>query len=421
MKNILTALTIYAMLSSGASAQTKLTLEECYIKARENFPLIKQKEYVAKSKDYSVSNVWKGYFPQVTISGQTTYQSDVTALPITIPGMTIESLTKDQYKAVADVTQVIYDGGVMSNQADIQRSNAEIDDQKVEIELLKVKDRINQIYFGILLLNEQLVQTDLIKKDLNASLDKLNAALTNGTATKPNVDILKAELLKTVQREIELKSSRKSFIDMLGLLINQRLEESQKLEQPVIQNISETEEINRPELKLYTTQKNLIDNQSGLTLSKILPKASLFFQGGYGKPTLNMLKNDFDWYYIAGARLTWSISNLYTFGNENEISKLNKKSIDAQKETFLLNTNLSLKQQSSEIEKLNKLIKVDGEIISIRTSVKESAKAQLENGVITSNDFIRELNAEDQAKQNLTIHTIQLLLAQQNYRITTGN
>ena len=146
----------------------------------------------------------------------------------------------------------------MSAQADIQKATADADDQKIEIELLKVKDRINQIYFGILLLNEQLVQTDLIKKDLNASFDKLNAALANGTATKPNVDILKAELLKTVQREIELRSSRKSFIDMLGLLINQRLEESQKLEQPVIQNVSGIDEINRPELKLYTSQKILL-------------------------------------------------------------------------------------------------------------------------------------------------------------------
>lgn len=421
MKIFLMAAAVYTLYASGISAQTKLTLEECYSKARENYPLIRQKEYVAKSKDYSVSNVWKGYFPQVTISGQATYQSDVTSLPITIPGMLIESLTKDQYKVVVDVSQVIYDGGVMGAQAEIQRSNADADDQKIEIELLKVKDRINQIYFGILLLNEQLVQTDLIKKDLNASFDKLNAALANGMATKPNVDILKAELLKTAQREIELNSSRKSFIDMLGLLINEHLNESLKLDLPIIQNVLGTEEINRPELKLYTSQKNLIDNQSGLTFAKILPKASLFFQGGYGKPALNMLKNEFDWYYMAGARLTWSISNLYAFGNDNELTELNKKSVDALKETFLLNTNLSLKQQSSEIEKLNKLIKVDEEIISIRTSVKESAKAQLENGVITSNDFIRELNAEDQARQNLAIHTIQLLLAQQNYKLTRGN
>jgi len=402
-------------------AQSKLTLNECYDKARANYPLIKQKEYIAKTKEYNVSNVWKGYLPQITISGQATYQSDVTSLPIALPGMKIESLTQDQYKAIADVSQIIYDGGIMSAQANVQRASADIDEQKLEVELLKVKERVNQIYFGILLIDEQLTQTELIKKDLDASLNKLNAALANGTATKPNVDILKAELLKTEQREIEIKSSRKAFVEMLGLLINQRLNEEAKLELPQTQSITESNEINRPEVKLYSSQENLIENQSGLTLAKILPKASLFFQGGYGKPTLNMLKNNFDWFYIAGARLTWAMSNLYTYGNESEVIALNKKSVEAQKETFLLNTNLSLKQQSNELEKLNSLIKVDKQIIEIRTSVKESAKSQLENGVITSNDFIRELNAEDQAKQNLAIHTIQLLLAQQNYKLTTGN
>lgn len=402
-------------------AQSKLTLNECYDKARANYPLIKQKEYIAKTKKYNVSNVWKGYLPQITISGQATYQSDVTSLPITLPGMKIESLTQDQYKAIADVSQIIYDGGIMSAQANVQKATSDIDEQKLEVELLKVKERVNQIYFGILLIDEQLTQTELIKKDLYASLNKLNAALANGTATKPNVDILKAKLLKTEQREIEIKSSRKAFVEMLGLLINQRLNEEAKLELPQTQSITESNEINRPEVKLYSSQENLIENQNGLTLAKILPKASLFFQGGYGKPTLNMLKNNFDWFYIAGARLTWAMSSLYTYGNESEVIELNKKSVEAQKETFLLNTNLSLKQQSNELEKLNSLIKVDKQIIEIRTSVKESARSQLENGVITSNDFIRELNAEDQAKQNLAIHTIQLLLAQQNYKLTTGN
>ena len=421
MKNILTALTISALCASGAFAQTKLTLEECYSKARENYPLIKQKEYIVKSKDFSVDNVWKGYFPQITISGQATYQSDVTSLPIAIPGMKIESLTKDQYKAVADISQVIYDGGILSAQSGIQKASFAIDDHKVEVELLKVKDKINQIYFGILLFNEQLIQTDLLKKDLHASLAKLNAALQNGTATQPNVDVLKAELLKADQKEIELKSSRKTFRDMLGLFINQQLDESLILEQPAANFSMEKDEINRPELKLYSSQEEMIESQNGLTLAKILPKTNLFFQGGYGKPTLNMLKNEFDWYYMAGVRLTWSIANLYTFGNENEMARLNKKSVEAQKETFLLNTNLSLKQYQNEIEKLNGLISIDEQIIEIRISVKKAALAQLENGVITSNDFIRELTSEDQAKLNLAVHKTQLLLARQNIKLTTGN
>lgn len=409
------------LFTSLINSQTRLTIDECYSKARENYPLIKQKDYIIKSNEYSISNIWKGYFPQVTLSGQVTYQSEVTSIPILIPGIKIEPLSKDQYKAIAEVNQTIYDGGIMAARADIQKASAAVENEKVETELMKLKERVNQIYFGILLLDKQLVQTEIVEKDIIGGLEKLSAALTNGTATHSSVDVLKAELLKTIQKKIELKSSHRSYIDMLGLLINQPLDETVLLEQPNNNFNTDVREVNRPELKLFYSQENLMVEQRGLNLAKILPKASLFFQGGYGKPALNMLKNSFEWYYIAGARLSWSISNLYTYDYENEIIEINKKSVEAQREVFLLNTNLLLKQQLREIEKLKELIEVDKQIVEIRTSVKEVAKSQLENGIITSNDFIRELNVEDQAKQNLAIHAIQLLLAQQNYKLTLGN
>lgn len=420
MKKIL-FISLLLIVPEFISPQTQLTLEDCYEKARINYPLIKQKDYINRTKDYSVSNVWNGYLPQITLLGQATYQSDVTEVPLPLPGIVIERLTKDQYKVAVDVTQTIYDGGVMSSQASIQKSINEIDDQKIEIELVKVKERVNQIYLGTLLIDTQLNQIDLVIEDLNASILKLEAAHANGTATKPDVDVFKAELLKTEQRKIELSSSRISYINMLSLLINKKLDESTTLSTPSQINFHSTEEISRPELRLYSAQKNLIENQSGITSSKIIPKANLFFQGGYSKPGLNMFKNDFAWYYITGIRLTWSLSNLYSYRNESEINELSKLNIDAQTETFLLNTKLITNHQLQEIDKLKKLIEVDKGIIELRTSVKEAAKAKLENGVITSSDYIRDLNAEDTAKQNLEIHKIQLLLAQYNYKITTGN
>lgn len=420
MKRLL-FITLLLLSTDFITPQSQLTLEDCYEKARINYPLIKQKDYITKTKDYSVSNVWNGYLPQITISGQATYQSDVTELPIVFPGIVIERLTQDQYKVYADVTQTIYDGGIMGSQAGIQESVNEIDNQKIEIELLKLKERVNQIYLGVLLMDTQLTQLELVKNDLNASISKLDAAYLNGTATKSDIDVLRAELLKTEQRKIELNSSRITYLNMLALLINEKLNESTKLSTPSQIDFLSGEEIIRPELKLYSAQKNLIENQDGLTVSKIIPKANLFFQGGYSKPGLNMFQNNFDWYYITGIRFSWSLSNLYSFGNESEINQLNMKSIDAQTETFLLNTNITVNQQLQEIDKLKKMIEVDGSIIDLRTSVKESAQAKLENGVITSNDYIRELNAEDTAKQNLEIHKIQLLLAQYNYKITTGN
>jgi outer membrane protein TolC len=418
---ILLLLTLLLLSFNFVKAQSQISLEECYEKARENYPLIKQKEYIEQSKDYNVNNVWKGYFPQITILGQATYQSDVTQVPAALPGIVIQRLSLDQYKVVADVTQTIYDGGIMSSQAGIQESFSEIDNQQIEIELLRVKERVNQIYLGVLLLDAQLTQLELVKDDLNASISKLDAAYKNGTATKSDVDVLRAELLKTEQRKIELNSSRISYINMLGLLINENLNESTNLSTPSQINYLKTDEIIRPELNLYSAQKNLIENQDGLITSKIIPKANLFFQGGYGRPGLNMFINDFAWYYIAGIRVSWSLSSLYTYGNEGEINQLNLQSIDAQTETFLLNTKITTNQQLQDIDKLNKMIEVDKSIIELRTSVKLAAESKLENGVITSNDYIQELNAEDTAKQNLEIHKIQLLLSQYNYKITTGN
>jgi len=420
MKRLL-FITLMLLSPEFIAPQTQLTLEECYEKARTNYPLIKQKDYIAKTKDYGVSNIWNGYFPQITLLAQASYQSDVTEVPMPLPGIVIQRLSKDQYKVAVDVTQTIYDGGIMSSQSGIQESVNEIDDQKIEIELLKIKERVNQIYLGILLIEAQLNQIELVINDLNASISKLDAAYANGTATKSDVDVLRAELLKTEQRQIELNSSRLAYINMLGLLINESLNESTIFSTPSPINYLSVEEIIRPELKLYSAQKNLIENQDGIIVSKIVPKANLFFQGGYGKPALNMFVNDFDWYYITGIRFSWSLSNLYSYGNESEINQLNIQSIDAQTETFLLNTKITTNQQLQEIDKLKKLIEVDKSIIDLRTSVKESAKAKLENGVITSSDYVRDLNAEDTAKQNLEIHKIQLLLAQYNYKITTGN
>ena len=233
--------------------------------------------------------------------------------------------------------------------------------------------------------------------------------------------MIKAEYLKVKQRELELFSTRNFLLNNLSLLINERLDETTKLRTPAEIIFSSHAEIQRPELNLLSAQKSLIENQSWLSDSKIIPKASLFFQGGYGKPTLNMLKNNFDWFYIAGIRFSWSLSSLYSYSNENEISDLNKLSVEAQKDAFLLNTKINLNQQKSELIKLEEMIKVDEEIIELRKSILNAANAKLENGTITSNDYLRELNAKDSAEQNKILHKIQLLQTQYNYKITSGN
>jgi outer membrane protein TolC len=420
MKRSLTVLLVLPVMLYAQ--EPTLSLQKAYELAQQNYPLIKQRELIKQTSDYSVDNLGKGFLPQVFFSGQATYQSAVTEpnLPGTPPGVIVQILDKDQYKLLADVNQLIYDGGAIKQQKNIQGLSDDVEQQKIEVELYKLKERINQVFLGVLYLDEQLKQVDLIKADLDNGIKRVEAQVNNGVAFKSNLNVLKAELLKTHQRAIELKSSRKGYIDVLSLFINQQLPENTKLERPVADGSVLSTDIQRPELKLYSTQEKLLGSQFNLVDSRNRPKASFFFQGGYGRPGLNFFKNDFDFFYTTGIRLNWSIGGLYTEKKEKKILELNLKTIDIQKEVFLFNTNTQLKQQQSEVEKLQKLIATDDEIIDLRIKVKDAARAQLENGVITANDYLREVNAEDQARQTLISHQIQLLQALINYQTISG-
>ena len=410
------------LLAIGVQAQdNRLTLEQAYDLARQNYPVIKQKDLVRKTADLTIENLNKGFLPQFTISGQATYQSDVTRIPITIPGIKLDIPGKDQYKVQAELSQLLYDGGTTNAQINVQNANAQVEDQKAEVDLYKVKDRINQLYLGIMLVDEQVKQVDFVKNDIQLGIKRVEAQVKNGTAFRSSQLTLEAELMKNDQRVIELKANRKGLVDVLSLFINKQLPADVQLEQPVIPATLVKESVARPELKLYTYQNELFRVQNGLVSAKNRPRTSLFIQGGYGRPALNLLNNNFDWFYITGVRFNWSLGNLYTTKKERELLQVNQRLVDVQKELFLLNTNTQLKQQQAEVDKLSQLIQSDQQIIGIRSQVKEAANAQLSNGVITANDFLKEVNAEDEAKQSLITHQLQLLMAQINARTISGN
>ncbi len=403
----------------GQSSQS-LNLNVCYQLAENNYPLVKQYALLDKTREYSLTNASKGYLPQINVGGQASYQSDVTQIPISLPNIDIPSISKDQYKLYGEVSQPLTDLFTVKHQKELIHANSAVEEQKVEVELYKLKERINQFYFGILLIDAQLTQAETLKKDIRSGMNKNDVAIANGIALKSSSDILRAELLKADQRTIELKAMRKGYADMLSLFINRPVKENTILEKPY-RAASLMTKINRPELKLFETQKSTFDVQSKLIDTKALPRFSLFFQGGYGRPGLNMLNNNFDLYYIGGARLTWNISSFYTQKQEKQLLNLSQNALEVQKETFVFNTNLTLKQQDSEILKLEELIQTDQDIVRLRESVKLSAQNQLAYGTTTTNDYLTYINAEDQAKQNLIIHEIQLLMAQYNFKTTSGN
>ena len=402
----------------GGEAQIRtITLEDAHLRARQHYPLLRQNSLIRQSESVAVQNLNKGYLPQLSLQAQGTYQSDVTQLAISLPGA-MAPPDKDQYKATADFSQLLFDGGALSESKKVQRAAAETEVQRLEVELYKLRERIDQLYLNILYTEQQQKQIALVQQDLDTGINRLEARVRYGVALRSGLDILKAERLKTRQRSMELHAVRAGLISALATLTGLKLDMDTDFQVP--QPPTATGTIRRPELKLFEKQDLQLQQQERLIMAKNLPKASFFGQGGYGRPELNFLKNEFDWYYLAGIRLSWNLAPLYSQAGERRLLNLNRQTIETQKETFLLNTRSQLEQQSAEITRLEELLATDREIIILRERVKNASRSQLENGVITASDFLQEVNAEDQARQAEITHRIQLLQARITLQNITG-
>jgi len=431
--NILHRRTVVLLLFLGPllTYSQALSLDSAISLSRENYPQVKQKELIRQAAGLNIENIRKGLLPQLSFSGQASYQSEVTAINVAIPGFTIPSPDKDQYRMTADITQLLYDGGITRQQQKIQQLGAAVEDQQIEVELHQLKDKVVQLFLGILFIDEQMKQALLVKNDILTGLSRLEAQVQNGVALRSARTTVLAESIKADQRLIELKAARKGFLDMLGLFVARTFDENAILIKPsdpvnhTSGNLTDVQNnnqhpIERPELTLFQRQSVLLDQQYKVIRARNLPKTSLFVQTGYGRPGLNLLKNEFDFFYIGGLRLNWALGGLYTNKNDRQLVQISEQKVDLQKQTFLLTISGQLKQQQAEIDKLQQLAESDSLIIELRTSVKEAAKAQLENAVINANDYLREVNAEDQARQAMILHRLQLLQAKINYQTITG-
>ena len=401
------------------NAQETITLEQCYQWSRENYPLIKKQELIKKAEQYTTENALKGWLPQVNITAQATYQNDVTQFPVKLPNVNVEPLSKDQYKVFADVSQTIYDGGNIRNQKNLAKIQSKVQNIQTEVELDKLKERINQLYFGILQTNKQWTQLQFTKLDIKEGIKKAEAQLKNGVIFRSNLDVLKAELVKIEQKEIELQAIKQNFVQMLSYFIKKNIDENTQLETP--EKILLTKNNNRSELKLFDAQKQLLETQRKIINTKNTPKLGAFFQGGYGKPGFNMLKNEFDIFYIGGIRLNIPISGFYTQKNDLALLENQSQDIEIQRENFLFNQNFIEIQQRNDLEKIQNLIDKDNELIELRKNIKTASLAQLENGVINTNDYLREVTAEEQAILTKITHEIQYLLTQYNLKAQLNN
>ncbi len=391
----------------------------CYQKAIENYPMYKQKDILNNINELKVKSINTNYLPQVNINGQMTYQSDVTKIPIVIPKITIPEMSKDMYKATLDVNQLIYDGGTVKNQRTIEELGVQSDKQNLETELYKLKERINQLYFGVLVFQKNIELLDISKQTIKSKLKEIESGIRNGTINEISSDKLNAEIINIDQKIIELNKTKQATIKMLGELISVSIADNTTLTIPVSLAVNESENI-RPELKIFDIAKERLIASKSLLSSKLYPKLYGFGQVGYGRPGLNMLNNDFQSFYIVGAKLNWNLWNWNQTKTDKKVIDLQADIVSLNKDTYSKNININKQKDLAEIEKYDELLIKDQELITLRTKIAKTTSSQFDNGFITSSDYLNEVNAETQAKINYEMHKIQLIKAKYDYLVNLG-
>lgn len=414
--------------NNTVKGQESVTLSQCYEWARINYPQIRQYDLIDRSEQYNLANAGKGWLPQLSVSGKISYQSEVTKLPFDteilsslLPGFDIPTLSKDQYQIVGEVNQTIWDGGLIHSARAFTKAEATANREQLESNLYALNDRVNQLYFGCLLQDELIRQNHILQKELQVNIDRVKSMMDNGVANQSDRESMEVELLNARQQAIMLKASRMAYQQMLGGLIGKRLADDVILITPPLAGNTFSGGINRPELRAMDANIAFMEIRNKQITADLMPRFAAFVQGGYGRPGLNMLEDSFAPFYIAGVRMSWNLGKLYTVKNDRRKVEVSRRNIELQRETFLFNLQLQLLQQNTEIQKIRDLMRSDEEIILLRGSIKKAAEVKLENGVISVTDLIREIHAEDMAKQQGAAHKIQHLMAVYNYLYSTND
>lgn len=387
------------MATTGCYAQ--LTLQECRQKAHDNYPLIKQYDLVERLRDYNIANASVANLPQVSVTGLATYHTDMIKgnLPSTFD-------TKNYiYGGMLQVSQSVYDGGAVTARKKITKADANVSSEQLNVSMYDVNSRVDQMFFGTLLLDEQIKQNKLLQEDLALSRKNVEAMMKNGIANQSDIDAIKVEQLNAEQQMKSMMEQRHSYIMMLAIFIGEKLDDGTTFSRPS-GDMPESMEVKRPELKLFDAQTILLNEREKALDVNLKPKFGLFVSGLWGNTGLDMINKSM---LMAGAKLTWNIGGLYTRKNDKRQIEANRQQIESNRETFLFNTRLQTAGETSVITDLKQKIQTDDAIVVLRTSIRSKAERKVANGTLTINEMLRQINAESEAKQAKALHEVQLL------------
>lgn len=403
-------LIIFFKIQISCAQESVLSLSQIQEEVQKNYPLLKGKELLSESSELNVENLKVSYLPRFFANGQVSYQSDVTG--ISLPGVNAPVAPKDRYALNLDIEQLIFDGGKTKKRIEVEKKSSEVEINNIEIQMYQLRAKVNAAFYGIHLVRKSKLILQDKQKTISNRLQQIKSAVENGLVLSANLKVLQSELLLIDQQVQELNSMEESSFSVLSNLTGKKLSADIKLEETKYENIlmSNSEVIHklRPEYQMYSSQKSLLEAQKQLLKKDRSPVITGFGQVGYGNPTYNQLKDEFDTYYMLGAKISWNIFDWKLNQRKQKEIAIRKDLIDTKELSFTKNQLIEIGNETSKIRRFIILLEKDDAIIELQTAVSKSSASQLDNGVITSSDYLEDLNKEVQAKLNKEYHSIQL-------------
>lgn len=420
-RHLLTVLGICLSLCAGLwptgrlAAQESLCLDSCLQWAVQNYPLVEQLHLIDRSRDYNIKNINTGYILHANV---TAFGGYLEGLPdLSAMGMEVDPW---RFAGILQVEQPIWDGGRIENQKKIVRAEAEVNKSAVEIKIAELKEKVSEIYFGILLAQTQREQLQLQMETLEQSLKTLKSAAKAGSAFTSDADAVEVKLLQTEQQGVQLRSSERAYRRMLSIFIGRTINETTVLEIPAIVLHNGREFDNRPEMALFEHRKQLLDAYNP-GAGEVLPRVSLQGMGLLTVPKLEMNGNDWNHLLMGGINVSWPIGGrTYTMGVDKKRLKVEKDQVDREKESFELGQQINLTRHAEMLAQWDDLLAYDDRIIDLLARRTRTLESRYKNGVVPIADWLQAVSEESGARQNKAMHEIQKMMTRYQYNRELG-
>lgn len=409
-----------ALISPVLKAQTSISLNDLYEKISTDYPTAKKQEIEAKIATLNAQIAGANLYPELIISGRASYQSEVTEFQA--GAISPPAISKDQYNISLGLNQVLFDGGRTRSLSELAKISGEISQANLEVEIWNVRRQLDEVFFNTILLQKQLETTNVLLKDLNEQLELVRSRVKNGVLLPGNEYVMQAEILKIKQRKIQINEAIKAGYQVINFITGMEVSEQTTLELPEEEGLVnlEIEEIQRPELMMFDAQKKMLGVQDKINSTQKLPQISAFANTAYGRPGYNVFDDDLHVYWMIGLKANWSFKSFRNSDKKSSIVELEQQNVSASEDAFSRQVQSGLAKVRGQISAIEEQIKLDREVIELRKKVAEEKKNELQQGVITSTEYITELNAHNKSQLDLNLHQIQLLQAKNEYKSIKG-